>query len=62
MLINLIKEHAADYQNKRLSDFSPTQWVEKETGLGDFEDLFAPIVFCFEEKSLNMGRVCYIHQ
>ena len=29
----------------------------KVTGLDDFEDLFAPIVFCLEEKGLNIGRV-----
>ena len=41
-----------------MSDFCPTRWVEKVTGLDDFEDLFAPIVFCLEEMSLNIGRVC----
>ena len=58
MLINSIKEHAPDPQKKRLSDFCPTRWVEKVTGLDDFENLFAQIVFCLEEMSLNMGRVC----
>ena len=57
MLINSIKEHAPDSQKKKLSDFCPTRWVEKVTGLDDFEDLFAPIVFCLEEMSLNIGRV-----
>ena len=37
---------------------APTQWVEKVTGLDDFEDCFAPKVFGFEEMSLNMGSVC----
>ena len=41
-----------------MSDFCPTRWVEKVTGLDDFEDLFGPIVFGLEEISLNMGRVC----
>ena len=59
MLINsIIKEHAPDPQKKKLSDFCPTRWVEKVTGLDDFEDLFAPIVFCFEEMSMNMGCLC----
>ena len=58
MLINSIKEHAPDSQKRKLSDFCPTRWVEKVTGLDDFEDLFAPIVFCFEEMSMNMGSVC----
>ena len=39
-------------------DFCPTRWVEKVTGLDDFEDLFAPIVFYLEEMNLNMGHVC----
>ena len=58
MLINSIKKHAPDSQRKRLSNFCPTQWVEKVTRLDDFENLFAPIVFCLEEMSLNMGCVC----
>ena len=58
MLINSVKEHAPDSQKKELPDFCPTRWVDKVTGLDDFEDLFAPIVFCFEEMNLNMGRVC----
>ena len=58
MLINSIKEHAPDSQKKKLSDFCPTRWVEKVTGLDDFEDLFAPIVFCLEEMSLNMEHAC----
>ena len=41
-----------------MPDFCPTRWVEKVTGLDDFENLFAPIAFCLEEMSLNMGRVC----
>ena len=40
-------------QKNKVSDFCPTRWVEKVTGLDDFEDLFAPIVFCLEEMSLS---------
>ena len=40
-----------------MSDFCHTRWVEKVTGLNDFEDLFAPIVICLEEMSLTMGHV-----
>ena len=58
MLINSVKEHAPDSQKKKLPDFCPTRWVEKVTGLDDFEDLFAPIVFCLEEMSWSIGRVC----
>ena len=43
-------------KKRKLSDFCPTRWVEKVTGLDDFEDLFAPNVFCLEEMSLNIGR------
>ena len=58
MLINSVEEYARDSQKKKLFDFRPTRWVEKLTGLDDFEHLFVPIVFCLEEMSLNMGRVC----
>ena len=46
-------------KKRKLFDLCPTLWVEKVTGLDDFEDLFALIVFCFEEISLNMRCVCY---
>ena len=49
MLTNSIKEHPPDSQKRKLSDFCPTLWVKKVTGLDDFENLFDPIVFCFEE-------------
>ena len=58
MLVNSIKEHAPGSQKRKLSDYCPTRWVEKVTRLDDFEDLFAPIVFCLEKMSLSMGRVC----
>ena len=45
-------------KKRKLFDLCPTWWVEKVTGLDDFEDLFAAIVFCLEEMSLNIGRVC----
>ena len=50
MLINSIKKHVTDSQRKRLYHFCPTQWVEKVTGLDDFEDLR----FCLQEMSLTM--------
>ena len=58
MLINSITENASDSEKKKLSDFCPTRWVEKVTGLDDFEELFAPVLFCPKEMSLNIGRVC----
>ena len=57
MLINSVKKHASDSQKKKLSDFCHTRWVENVTGLDDFEDLFAPIVFCLEEMSLNIIKI-----
>ena len=59
MLINSIKKHLPEscLLRLKLSDFCPTHWVEKVTGLNDFEDLFAPIVICLEEMSLTMGHV-----
>ena len=35
MLINSIKEHAPDSEKKKFSDFCPTRWVEKVTGLDE---------------------------
>ena len=58
MLINSVKKHAPDSQKRELPDFCPTRWVEKITGLDDFEELFAPIVSCLEKMSLSMERVC----
>ena len=57
MLIKSIKEHPPDSQKRNLSDFCPTRWVEKVTGVDDFEDIFAPVIFCTEELSLNMEHV-----
>ena len=50
MLINSVKKHVTDSQRKRLSHFCPTRWVEKVTGLDDFEDP----KFCLQEMSLKM--------
>ena len=59
MLINSIKKHAPDSQKRGFHQVGcPTRWVEKVTGLDDFEDPFAPIIFCLEEMRLNMGHVC----
>ena len=32
--------------------------VEKVIRLDEFEDIFAPILFCLEEIILNIGPVC----
>ena len=58
MLIKSIKEQPPGSQKRILSDFCPTRWVEKVTGLDDFEDIFPPFIFCLEELSLNMEHVC----
>ena len=57
MLIKPIKEYPPGSQKRNLSDFSPTRWVEKVTGVDDFEDIFASVIFCLEELSLNMEHV-----
>ena len=41
-----------------MSDFCPIRWLEKVSALDNFEDFFAPIVFCLEEMSWNMGHAC----
>ena len=50
MLINSVKKHVTDSQRKRLFHFCPTRWVEKVTGLDDFEDP----KFSLQEMSLKM--------
>ena len=40
MLINSIKENAPDSRKNTFSDFCPTRWVKKVTGLDDSKDLF----------------------
>ena len=57
MLIKSIKEHPPGSQKRNLSDFCPTRWVEKVTGLDNFEDILAPIIFCLEELNLNMEHI-----
>ena len=58
MLIKSIKKSPPGSQKRNLSDFCPTQWVEKVTGLDDFGDIFAPIIYCLQELSLNMEHIC----
>ena len=50
MLINLIKEHTADYQNKTLSDFCPTRWVEKETALVILKTFLLQLYFVLRKR------------
>ena len=45
MLIKPIKKYPPGSQKKNLSDFCPTRWVEKVTGVDDFEAIFAPVNF-----------------
>ena len=35
-----------------------TRWVEKVTGLSDFEDFFMPVVKCLDVMSLSICRNC----
>ena len=32
--------------------------IIRDSRVDDFEELFIPIAFCFEQISLNLGRVC----
>ena len=58
MLINSIKEYPPGSQKRNLSDFCPTRWVEKMSSKSsNFEDIFASVIFCLEELSLNMEHV-----
>nr|XP_047145808.1 zinc finger MYM-type protein 1-like [Hydra vulgaris]XP_047145866.1 zinc finger MYM-type protein 1-like [Hydra vulgaris] len=41
-----ITEHCPLATKKKLIDVCCTRWVERITGLDDFENLFVPIVFC----------------
>ena len=53
-----IENYAPTSSKKKLKDVCRTRWVERITGLDDFEELFISIVFCLEQMSLNVGRVC----
>ena len=52
------ENYAPNSSKKKLKDVCRTRWVERITGLDDFEELFIPIVFCLEQMSLNVGRIC----
>lgn len=41
---------------KKLTDVCRTRWVERITGLDDFEDLYVPIVLTLEKMSLNVDK------
>ena len=52
-------DHAPDCVKSKLKNVCRTRWVEQNTGLDDFEDLYVSIiVFCLESMSVNEGRVC----
>ena len=53
-----VENYAPNCRKKKLKDVCRTRWVEQITGLDDSEELFVPTVFCLEQMSLNMGRVC----
>ena len=53
-----IENYAPNSRKKKLKDVCRTRWAERITGLDDFEELFIPIVFCLEQMSLNVGRIC----
>ena len=53
-----IENYAPNSRKKKLKDVCRTRWADRITGLDDFEELFIPIVFCLEQMSLNVGRIC----
>ena len=58
ILVARIENYAPNSSKKKLKDVCHTRWTERITGLDDFEELFIPIVFCLEQMSLNVGRIC----
>ena len=53
-----IENYVPNSSKKKLKDVCRTRWAERIRGLDDFEELFIPIVFCLEQMSLNVGRIC----
>ena len=53
-----IENYAPNSSKKKVKDVCRTRWAERITGLDDFEELFISIVFCLEQMSLNVGRIC----
>ncbi|XP_065645795.1 52 kDa repressor of the inhibitor of the protein kinase-like [Hydra vulgaris] len=53
-----ITKHCPSATKKKLIDVCHTRWVERITGLNDFESLFVPIVFCLEGMSMNLEKKC----
>ncbi|XP_065645268.1 52 kDa repressor of the inhibitor of the protein kinase-like [Hydra vulgaris] len=53
-----ITKHCPSATKKKLIDVCHTRWVERITGLDDFESLFVPIVFCLEGMSMILEKKC----
>ncbi|XP_065642469.1 52 kDa repressor of the inhibitor of the protein kinase-like [Hydra vulgaris] len=53
-----ITKHCPSAAKKKLIDVCHTRWVERITGLDDFESLFVPIVFCLKGMSMNLEKKC----
>ena len=53
-----VENYTPNSSKKKLKDVCRTRWVERITGLDDFQELFIPIVFYLEQTSLNEGRIC----
>ena len=53
-----ITEHCPSATKKKLIDVCRTRWVERITGLDDFESMFVPMVFCLEVRSMNLEKKC----
>ena len=57
ILDTCVENYVPNSIKKKLKDICCTRWVERITGLDDFEELFIPIVFCLEQMSLNVDRI-----
>ena len=57
ILDTCVENYVPNSSKKKLKDICRTRWVERITGLDDFEELFIPIVFCLEQMSLNVDRI-----
>ena len=44
-----VENHAPHSSKKKLEDVCRTRWVERITGLGDFEELFIPMSFVWNK-------------
>ena len=58
LLEAVITEHCPSATKKKIIDVCRTRWVERITGLDDFESLFVYIIHCLEGMSMNLEKKC----